>query len=55
LGKIASELQGLRVQLGKGCGNILIDECGVLTMALSQCGHAFVKKHWMPRVDFAQQ
>jgi hypothetical protein len=55
LGKIAGQLQGLRMQRGKAGGNILIDQCWVLTMALGQCGHALVKKHGLPREDFMQQ
>jgi hypothetical protein len=43
------------MQFGKGSRDILVDQCGVLTMALSQCGHTFGKKHGLPQVNFVFQ
>jgi hypothetical protein len=40
------------MQLSKGRGDILVNQCGVLAMALGQCGHAFRKKHGLPQMDF---
>ena len=54
-GEIACQLKRLGMQLCEGGGHVLIDQCGVLAMAFGQYGHAFRKKHWLPRVDFVER
>jgi hypothetical protein len=42
------------MQLGKGRGDILVNQCRVMTMALGQYGHAFGEKHELPQRNFMQ-
>jgi len=43
------------MQLGKGRGDILVNQCWMLAMALGQYGHAFGKKHGLPQRNFMQR